>query len=1066
MVWLSVLRWIIAIVVRTGKEKEERFRMKKSLLHILTAVLLALMMIPTNIGMAYAEEAPAEIQDLYTIDGVNYYNTGSDSFDQSQYQYFKEVLGNGSGQLTWDGVQSGYKRSMSDLWLETAAGLMYGKDYFDNGRFVVAMDKAVCQGSNYKSFNIGNENVDTWTYAMDDMKSTDMQSLKSAEQYIYNVAGISKSQSGTGYFKSNDKEQKVAAAAVKAMTSDGDYRVAAVYFTNFKVLALFPEDVGKNYVTTMEKNDTTYSNAVASTVRNNSATTVTGSQKVSNSYTASSTSSVSGSETYTYQEGIKVGNEFSEGFFHKFSVELSFTATQAFQDGWSDSKSVSDSNGSEQSVSVNMPPYTNVMISQKTTNAEATIKYNCPVGVTFDTTVVIYDKDGVRSSSVTGTQMVFSFTGTARKELASRYNEWKGEDVRTDEEGILWYYVTAFDSTGDTHVAEAINKASTYVPIAPTGAQFRDKMKLVSTEIDGVMPILPLTKVKLDSLNIPRYEDSGSYNSYNYLSMKMPVGDSTYTKYFALSGYNGNDVPYFGFSKDFGTWKVVDENGNEWTDSDAPVQMGKETVSGYSTINAVKPGVCYLKYFIDEKTYNTASNPDHFTTNDELTSTAVIKLTVTDDRTIEVTGSFEGYADTDPEAIDGEGKLQAAVMDASGKEVNAEVTWEAKEKDGIIISENMVSFTKPGTYHVRACSGSIHSEWVEITAGERHVHELEEIAAAEATCDTDGNRAHFACKTCGKLFSDAEATTELALEDVMLPGGHQMVCTKRKAATCTALGNIKYYTCGVCGEIYRDKNGAEELSEGDLTLPALGHDWTEWETEKEATESEEGLQSRFCRNDTSHKQTMILPVIPHKHTIVKTNKVQPTCTEEGNIAYYTCSECGWVFTDPAGNNEISPEDVILPTTGHVWDPGNIIKKATVTSEGEIVYTCTACGEQKTESIAKLAKKANPLSLSGKTATIKYKKLKKKTQTMAVTKVINFTKQAGDTKTYTLSSAKKGKKSFKKYFNINKTTGKVTIKKNKKMKKGTYNVTVKVKASGNSTYKASSVKTVTFKIKVK
>ena len=46
------------------------------------------------------------------------------------------------------------------------------------------------------------------------------------------------------------------------------------------------------------------------------------------------------------------------------------------------------------------------------------------------------------------------------------------------------------------------------------------------------------------------------------------------------------------------------------------------------------------------------------------------------------------------------------------------------------------------------------------------------------------------------------------------------------------------------------------------------------------------------------------------------------------------------------------------------------------------------------------------------------------------------------------------------------TGKVTIKKNSKMKKGTYKAKVKVKALGNTNYKASGTKTVTFKAKVK
>ena len=64
----------------------------------------------------------------------------------------------------------------------------------------------------------------------------------------------------------------------------------------------------------------------------------------------------------------------------------------------------------------------------------------------------------------------------------------------------------------------------------------------------------------------------------------------------------------------------------------------------------------------------------------------------------------------------------------------------------------------------------------------------------------------------------------------------------------------------------------------------------------------------------------------------------------------------------------------------------------------------------------------------------------------------------------LVSAKKGSKSFKKYFKINTTNGKVTVKKS--LKKGTYKVKVKVKAAGNTNYKPSAVKTVTSAFKIK
>ncbi|MBQ1408044.1 MAG: BspA family leucine-rich repeat surface protein [Eubacterium sp.] len=54
------------------------------------------------------------------------------------------------------------------------------------------------------------------------------------------------------------------------------------------------------------------------------------------------------------------------------------------------------------------------------------------------------------------------------------------------------------------------------------------------------------------------------------------------------------------------------------------------------------------------------------------------------------------------------------------------------------------------------------------------------------------------------------------------------------------------------------------------------------------------------------------------------------------------------------------------------------------------------------------KAVNPLTVKAKkTITVKYSKLKKKARTLAVTKVINFTKDAKDKKSYTLSAAKKG-----------------------------------------------------------
>ena len=137
------------------------------------------------------------------------------------------------------------------------------------------------------------------------------------------------------------------------------------------------------------------------------------------------------------------------------------------------------------------------------------------------------------------------------------------------------------------------------------------------------------------------------------------------------------------------------------------------------------------------------------------------------------------------------------------------------------------------------------------------------------------------------------------------------------------------------------------------------------------------------------------------------------------------------------------------------------KWSNASSKNAGVYTVTINGTGLCSGSAsvtyKIAKAANPLKIKAKTATVKYSKLKKKAQTLKVSKVITFTKKGQGTLSYKKSSGNKK-------ITINSKTGKVTVKKG--LKKGTYKIKVKVRASGNANYNASSWNTVTFKIKVK
>ena len=79
-----------------------------------------------------------------------------------------------------------------------------------------------------------------------------------------------------------------------------------------------------------------------------------------------------------------------------------------------------------------------------------------------------------------------------------------------------------------------------------------------------------------------------------------------------------------------------------------------------------------------------------------------------------------------------------------------------------------------------------------------------------------------------------------------------------------------------------------------------------------------------------------MPVIPHVHSY-KDVVTAPTCTAKGYTTH-TCA-CGDSYVD-----------TYTDALGHAWDNGKVTKPATETEDGVKTFTCTRCGETKTETI--------------------------------------------------------------------------------------------------------------------
>ena len=166
-----------------------------------------------------------------------------------------------------------------------------------------------------------------------------------------------------------------------------------------------------------------------------------------------------------------------------------------------------------------------------------------------------------------------------------------------------------------------------------------------------------------------------------------------------------------------------------------------------------------------------------------------------------------------------------------------------------------------------------------------------------------------------------------------------MQCIGAVDATCVENGNIEYWYCIDCGKCFSDFAGENEIAFGDTVIAATGeHDWSAWVTDSESSCTTGGTRHRVC-SVCGERQDETLPVGKHDLNFVKA--VEATCTEEGNVAHWHCSECGKNYSDEEATEVLN--DVTTPKAAH--DTTFVEAQAhTCTDDGNIAYWhCGACG---------------------------------------------------------------------------------------------------------------------------
>ncbi len=190
----------------------------------------------------------------------------------------------------------------------------------------------------------------------------------------------------------------------------------------------------------------------------------------------------------------------------------------------------------------------------------------------------------------------------------------------------------------------------------------------------------------------------------------------------------------------------------------------------------------------------------------------------------------------------------------------------------------------------------------------------------EATCTEEGEK-KFTWSICGDEKTEKVSAT-----------GHQHTeIRNKKEATCKETGYSGDTWCKDCGK---------KILSGQTIAKTENHSWDAGKVTTKATCTEEGEKTFTC-SICGDEKTEKVSATGHQHTEIR-NKKEATCKEEGYSGDTWCKDCG---------KKILSGQAIVKTEDHSWNQGEITKEPTCKEEGEKTFTCSICGNTKTEKVS-------------------------------------------------------------------------------------------------------------------
>ena len=180
----------------------------------------------------------------------------------------------------------------------------------------------------------------------------------------------------------------------------------------------------------------------------------------------------------------------------------------------------------------------------------------------------------------------------------------------------------------------------------------------------------------------------------------------------------------------------------------------------------------------------------------------------------------------------------------------------------------------------------------------------------EATCFEEGYTGDTYCSDCNEKIADGQSIAKNAHNpaSVWTTNEHD----HWKECQTVGCGNVIDKAAHSCGEATCVSKAVCEVCKAQYgDVDATNHKHTEIRDAKPATEQEKGYTGDIWCIDCNKKIATgsEIAMLEHKLTLVEAKDA--TVTEQGNIKYYYCENCGKYFADVAGAKEISLSETVI-----------------------------------------------------------------------------------------------------------------------------------------------------------